>query len=1237
MSWGTMFSRYDRNATNLDSAVTRVRGHKVSTLNVLLLAALLSGNAFAYTQAEVNQVITPQEARVDQYRNAEIQQLQVVLSRSGAREKQPDLLLRLAELYTEKYRLYFMKENELWSKQMEAYMALPLEQQKGRRRPVLENATSKQWLGKAVEVLGRIPQQKESYERIDEVYYFLGFNQWELGKKKQAADAFENIVEKHPKSRFAPEAYRYLGDFAFANRDFTKSRTYYERAAKTDTPARARVLYGLGWSQFKLHDYKRAVNTMREAITTGRNNAEAAKAGVALQRDAAESLALFYSEGGDVDKAVSYFGDLFGETESLSVLRKLGQNYQSQGKYAKALAINKQLLEMGGAAAKEGEEQRFSIMVDNLNVAISKGDRGKQAALLTAMTGEFVTNSKEPEAERLEILKTQVRKAATFAHREGNQAGNAKAAFQRAEELYRLYLSAFARWIKPEDAAEVRFYLTDVLTQLGRHREAAAEYKAILDLSQSDPAYKKYGKDSAINIIYSLDAYFKQQKGAGKALSKSDADQIIGAIDSYLEAYPNDKQAAEYLARATGILVVSGRMDEARPRLNQIIAKYPKSPEAWDAASSLLKETEQKKDYAGSEELAKHFLANPVLMAQDKKGEFRKQLESIASRAQFQAVRKTEENKDFAGAAAGYEKLADAAKDDEVRRKSLTNAAVSYAQVGDKANELRIYKKILQRYPGNDAAEKAIIGIANEFFLSGNYSEAAEVFESFYKLNEPKLANNGASSQKLSVESLRSAALLRRALRQGDKAAEDFKLIVDAANKGIGSARDAAGEFLFDMAKRFRDEGNAPEAIKSFQKYASAFPNGPHVAGANMEAAILYFKLKEEEKAQNYLSATISKVKAKGNKASQEELGYAAQARLELLGPLEASFENSGLHLPEARLKKDINDKLAALERLKKGYAEVMDFGDGNWGVEAFRRQALAYRSFAQKLERAPIPNELSPEDKAKFKAQLKAVAAPVYQKVAETLDTAVQKGEQLQVVGSVMANTYVLAVTNSARADKLPLIQSVNWENPREWIMGDIPSSDGELETKRKNLRTRIEDVASWVAIGNYHLLKGEEKLGEIFYLYALQKNPKYVPALNNLAYLRGREGDMAKAMAGFKAALGHDEFAVAPKKNSARIHMASGLWRHASLQYRQLEVRSPNDKEVKRGLALASLATGKSSVDASLISQGEGNNGRYAEGILALAKGDRAKAAQIFESLKDSNEYAKLILDTWNTKESQ
>ena len=91
---------------------------------------------------------------------------------------------------------------------------------------------------------------------------------------------------------------------------------------------------------------------------------------------------------------------------------------------------------------------------------------------------------------------------------------------------------------------------------------------------------------------------------------------------------------------------------------------------------------------------------------------------------------------------------------------------------------------------------------------------------------------------------------------------------------------------------------------------AVALTRYAHSVGATMEAASLYAKLKEDEKAQNYYRATISKVKAKGSRATPEELGYAARARLELLAPLEEAFEKSPLRLPEQQLQAFAREKI---------------------------------------------------------------------------------------------------------------------------------------------------------------------------------------------------------------------------------------------------------------------------------------------------------------------------------------
>jgi hypothetical protein len=74
------------------------------------------------------------------------------------------------------------------------------------------------------------------------------------------------------------------------------------------------------------------------------------------------------------------------------------------------------------------------------------------------------------------------------------------------------------------------------------------------------------------------------------------------------------------------------------------------------------------------------------------------------------------------------------------------------------------------------------------------------------------------------------------------------------------------------------------------------------------------------------------------------------------------------------------------------------------------------------------------------------------------------------------------------------------------------MPANDEALEKHRATLRAKPDDMNAWISIGNRHVMKAEEGLAEIFYLHVLQKNPKHAGAVNNLAYLRGREGDLAR-----------------------------------------------------------------------------------------------------------------------------
>ena len=71
-----------------------------------------------------------------------------------------------------------------------------------------------------------------SFDKLDEVYYFLGFNYSELGERPTGVQYFTQLTQRFPGSQFVGEAYKEMGESAFDQGDFRKAQTYLEQAAR---------------------------------------------------------------------------------------------------------------------------------------------------------------------------------------------------------------------------------------------------------------------------------------------------------------------------------------------------------------------------------------------------------------------------------------------------------------------------------------------------------------------------------------------------------------------------------------------------------------------------------------------------------------------------------------------------------------------------------------------------------------------------------------------------------------------------------------------------------------------------------------------------------------------------------------------------------------------------------------------------------------------------------------------
>lgn len=1200
-----------------------------------MLCGFYAHGAFAdYSKSEFQSVTTDKERQLNRIRDAEIQQLSSILRRETQVDRKVDILLRLGRVYTEKYKHYFYKENEIWKIKTDVWLANGSKNK--RRKVVPDYGRSKKILGKSLsklqQLLSIMNRGKKRIKNLDEFYYYLGFSYWRLGQKSNGNTYFERIIKKYKRSNYLPEAYRYVADYSFRKRRFSKAKKYYKKAANyRNLPTYARVLYGLAWTEYKLGNNRSALEYMKKALLEARgfNKEDAAKGDYALDKDVYEAIALFYSESRNYRNATNYFQSFIrNQTDLYEVLYRLLSMYQNQGQYAKAVDVSKQLESIGGSSVDNSESKRFDILRVALKNAKMKKQPLQEVAIIKKMVAEFV-NKKIDDETIVEQVKSIVWNAAIYNHNLIKSGNRSQRVMSVAVNFYNLYIAAFSNKLSKDEYYEARYLLADVYLKQGHYQKSLAEYKFLLNESLQSPNSKfivRNKREISKGLVFVSDIYIKKKK----RYSKKELDELLAAIDLYEKNYPGTPEGLQFLSRAAGLLKNDKtRSLEYEQRLKYFINKYPNSPQAMESAVLLIGIAEKGKELNKLLGYTGEFLDNRKLMSQDRGGKFKKDLQKIQSRVQFQLVKEVENKKDFLKAAKSYERLFVKSKDREVREKALNNAAVNYEKAGDIENALRVYRLLLTSNTSFklDAAER-IINNADNLFILEKYDLALVEYEYFYNLYKSRLKNLTGKQRKLVIRALKNKFLIKEVIanKSGLEAAVAELLRLSRVNK-IRELDSLLEEWLHRQATAAWLSGKNIKAIRFYKRYLQFFRKGNYSIEATVRLGLLYRKIKDLGASRNYFMRAATLYRNKKSKLSYREKSFAAQARLERLYNLEMSYKNIAIRLPESRLQKDIQRKLSNMERLNKGYLEVLDYGDGKWSIEAIYRTALSYLEFANALKNTPTPKEYDKEKEAKFRAQLQSISKPVLQKVIETFNLAIKRGNALVVAAPVMAKVYVASSLRSARKGRYPLAYDLNWK-PEKWIVGKV-GTDEDIQLLLKNPKK----LSLIVAVGNRHLMNGNELLAKVFYNRAISIGKRYSAAISNLAYIEGRNGDTQAALAGFKQALESSEFNKQIRKNIGRIYMASGLWRHSRAVYRRLSSYTINDKEVSRGLGFSYLALGQLQKAKEFLDGNLENdvNSQFAKAVLDLAKGDEDDAKSTFRSLDSRSIYAKMITDFW------
>ncbi len=1020
----------------------------------LLILGFASVSMAAPSDRDYQGVQSMKELRIEKLRNEEIKAVKMALGLRNPENRKSELYLRLAELYLEAYRADFLLEGRMHDQALKTDPAARFV--RVRSREDLRNG-----IGAAETIL----KLNVNSPKLDQIYFFLGYNYAEYGDKKNSSLYFKKLATEFPESGFSIEGIRALADEAFQSGDFPEAERQYEIAIrKTNDPAQqARIYHKLAWCYYRQRRSQDAVNTMKRAIEIARTSGSGEKL-LSIREEGLRDLAVYYAELGRVDEAIEYFRENAGGNDKLvKVLEKLGKEYERTGQVEKAKQVYEVLLR-----TDQRDESSFRVAVKMVDLDLLKENFETAAERLRNLE---VPRSSEPDTQLAVVnLKRQVRATAVGNHDRYNRKDDKREGrkfLDAADSFYTIYLNKFI----PSDKAgkvelnEIRMYLADVKREKGEPGAAAELYKKVIQDKD-----EKYAKQAAQLWVGSLDSELKNRRKAGEKPGSEPSlleRDFIEASDLLEASIPDSFESRE--ARYKAAFCLSEYPSEkaaAIKRATSLTKDYPNQPQGVYAARLWLKLDPSKSTYS---ELSR----DPTLLDTDLrlKSELKRDLEITARNLRVSEISGFEKGKEFDKAGKAYEEFARNSTGEKEAENAYIGAISSYAQQGDSEQVIRVMKEWRVRYPRSATLVSSVKREATKLLVRGFFSESAELF-----LGIGKLLYDRAS--------LHASAELFSGALQYKKAIGVYRQILGLAQ----NEEERAGLFR-KIALMSIDDGDEEGVLMNWKECAAM--NSSLKAECLSQIGNIYLAQQDLKPAREKFESVVGIRSGPSRKSP-----FVAYAQFRLAQLAEKEMKREKLEFPADRLKKAYDARIAEITGVFGAYQKAAGL-DGPWGIAAAERMGDVALELSTDVENALGDPRATPE----LKAGMMELVTGFNQKAVELAKESYQKAQKEQLLSPALPILQDRLVDAGVGGMKHSQGQRSGVK-----LIGMDPDGgklgrEEALKKVREALLKNLDDALAWIDYGNLLWGLGKPGLSSVAYDRSLSLKARWADAQNNRA----------------------------------------------------------------------------------------------------------------------------------------
>ncbi|MBI4818249.1 MAG: tetratricopeptide repeat protein [Deltaproteobacteria bacterium] len=1005
------------------------------------------GAASFKVETTLDKKLLDRSQKADKKRDEAIEDLKKIIP-TAPPDRKAEMIFRLAELYWEKSKFNRDLAMQEFEKQYQSWVDA------GRpgKEPTDKTFVRESELIKenALKLYEKVLNEYPTYERNDEVLFYLGYNEYEAGNKTKAVSHYWTLIKQFPKSNLIYDAYLQLGEHFFNSNDVLKARQALERAVGDKSPPRIfnYALYKLAWCDYNVQEYAEGIKKLKDVIDRS-EKAKAAKAegggDPRLGSEALGDLARFFSYVDEIDTAFDYFKKKGGEEIAIRYTTRLGELFHEQGKWDNEISTYRLLNDKFAMNPKAPELQsRIVTAYSKLNRQdLVRKEVERLVDLYRPNTPWYKTQEKAGKKEVLELAydltESNLRDLVTDYHQDAQKRQDIPT-YQLARDIYKKYLEAFP---STESAYQMRYFYAEVLWALKEWKNAAEQYDKVVTINEKG----KFARDGAYNAVLAWEkinvegekgqlgtsAKIQEDKKKGEikkekvVIKDLEKDRVYkeepipetelrlsAACDTYFRlADPKEQFLPDVKFKAAWIYYKHNHFVEGAVRYNEIIERWPGSDLSRKAANLILDSLNVQKKWPELEQYARGFRKSEKLITGDAK--FKDEVQQIVEGASYKTILGEDEaarkltgdaqQAALAKVATRFRGFRDEFEKSQYADKALYSSMLIYSKADELDHSIEAAELLLSDYKESDLREKTHFALAKYYEGVADFEKSARLYSSFYE--EFKKSENAADALYNAGLFYQGNANSTEAINHYTKYIKDFEAKPDAKLLAWRICE------ILDDDKSYKKAGECWKAFYDEKRYQDD-------KGRIFEARYRYALTLEAQKKNKDALDTYKWIVAnfpKLAKKDQETPGAQKAGAHASFWLLDADFQKY-LGLKIALNKKSLEEKGKTANELacinseaakcaKQGrFVDVISYKNGDYAIAALLRIGLVFRDFAKKLREAPMPRGLTEDQIDIYRGELDALALEPEEKAIQAFELALQKAYELNIYNEFLVES---------------------------------------------------------------------------------------------------------------------------------------------------------------------------------------------------------------------------------------